>query len=156
MKGITVDKIFIREETHKKEVEMAKHLRKFIEELEAKGTSEIVARAQATIAAVEAGNAAGVGLAETAGIHAIVTELVYREAKKGASNQFGVDAAKFSKLVNIQAKLTHQLKQSAAWQYRINNVVPKDAGLGRNDSRVARRILKRGTSTADGCFDEAL
>jgi hypothetical protein len=29
---------------------MAKHLRKFIEELEAKGTSEIVARAQATIA----------------------------------------------------------------------------------------------------------
>ncbi len=38
---------------------MAKHLRKFIEELEAKGTSEIVARAQATIAAVEAGNAAG-------------------------------------------------------------------------------------------------
>lgn len=135
---------------------MAKHLRKFIEELEAKGTSEIVARAQATIAAVEAGNAAGVGLAETAGIHAIVTELVYREAKKGASNQFGVDAAKFSKLVNIQAKLTHQLKQSAAWQYRINNVVPKDAGLGRNDSRVARRILKRGTSTADGCFDEAL
>lgn len=151
-----MDKIFIREETHKKEVEMAKHLRKFIEELEAKGTSEIVARAQATIAAVEAGNAAGVGLAETAGIHAIVTELVYREAKKGASNQFGVDAAKFSKLVNIQAKLTHQLKQSAAWQYRINNVVPKDAGLGRNDSRVARRILKRGTSTADGCFDEAL
>ena len=135
---------------------MAKHLRKFIEELEAKGTSEIVARAQATIAAVEAGNAAGVGLAETAGIHAIVTELVYREAKKGASNQFGVDAAKFSKLVNIQAKLTHQLKQSAAGQYRMNNVVPKDAGLGRNDSRVARRILKRGTSTADGCFDEAL
>ena len=151
-----MDKIFIREETHKKEVEMATHQRKFIEELEAKGTSEIVARAQATIAAVEAGNAAGVGLAETAGIHAIVTELVYREAKKGASNQFGVDAAKFSKLVNIQAKLTHQLKQSAAWQYRINNVVPKDAGLGRNDSRVARRILKRGTSTADGCFDEAL
>ena len=96
MKGITVDKIFIREETHKKEVEMAKHLRKFIEELEAKGTSEIVARAQATIAAVEAGNAAGVGLAETAGIHAIVTELVYREAKKGASNQFCVDAAIFS------------------------------------------------------------
>ena len=131
-------------------------LLKFVEDLAAKSTEEIVARAQATIAAVEAGNAASVGLVETAGIHAVMTELVYREVGNGLGRRAGVDAAQVSKLGNLQAKLSHQLRQSAAWQYRVNKVVPKDAGLGRNDSRVQRRILNRGTSTSGGCFDEAL
>ncbi|UOO82025.1 hypothetical protein LVJ83_00670 [Uruburuella testudinis] len=127
-----------------------------IEELMATDMCEIVARAQRTIEQVEAGDAAGVGLEQAAALSAVVYELILSHAHKINKRPTPHGVTEFTKLGNLHSKLMHQMKQSAAWAYRVKHTVTKDSELGRNDSRVQGRILRRATTTADGCFDETL
>lgn len=114
--------------------------------LKAKSDKELVKHAQQIINDVEAGNAQGVGLEQSAALQAIVYELALKFAGRLSGK----------KMTNLYTRLNGLHKQSSAWAYRVNNPVGKDSGLGRNDNRVQGRILRRGTSTAEGCFDESL
>ncbi|WP_118778354.1 hypothetical protein [Neisseria lactamica] len=125
--------------------------------LKAKSDKELVKHAQQIIKDVEAGNAQGVGLEQSAALQAIVYELALKFAGRLSGKALSKnDVAGFQKMTNLYTRLNGLHKQSSAWAYRVNNPVGKDSGLGRNDNRVQGRILRRGTSTAEGCFDEAL
>lgn len=132
-------------------------IRDFVLELKAKSDRELVKHAQQVINDVEAGNAQSVGLEQSAALQAIVYELALKFAEQlSGSRKSSVDVVGLQKMINLHTRLNGLHKQSAAWAYRVNNPVGKDSGLGRNDRRVESRILRRGTSTADGLFDEAL
>lgn len=129
----------------------------FVLELKAKSERELVKHAQQVINDVEAGNAQGVGLEHSAALQAIVYELALKFAERlSGSRLTTTDVVGLQKMINLHTRLNGLHKQSAAWAYRVSNPVGKDSGLGRNDRRIESRILRRGTSTAEGRFDEAL
>ena len=140
------------------EIEREDALLTLVSELMAENKAGIVARAQSVIDAVEAGDAAGVGLEQAAAMQSVLYELFLIQAAKGSRTNAMNKNQSISRLGNLHAKLTHQLKQSAAWAYRVQNpqVQAKGAGLGRNDRRVEERILKRVSTTADCCWEAPL
>lgn len=129
-----------------------------VAELMAESKAGIAARAQGVIDAVEAGDAAGVGLEQAAAMQAVLYEMFMLQAAKGTKVNAMNKYQSLSRLGNLHSKLTHQLKQSAAWAYRVQNpqAQAKGAGLGRNDKRVEKRILQRVSTTADGCWEAPL
>lgn len=127
-----------------------------VNELMACKRDDICARAQRIIDAVEAGEAASVGLAESAAMQAVLYELFLIESAKGVNVNGRNHYQHISRIGNLHAKLAHQHKQSAAWAYRLKNPPPQYSPLGRNDKRIEKRILKRATTTADGCWDAPL
>ncbi|WP_416189488.1 hypothetical protein ACM67B_09995 [Neisseria sp. CCUG17229] len=139
-----------------KEQKFKERLTSIIQELQAQSQKEVVERAQRVIDLVTAGAAAEVGLEQAAALQALTYEFSLNTLKAAIEKPYSGQQERFCRLVNLHTKLSLQLKQSAAWSYREKNFVGKASGLGRNDSRVSDRILRRGTSTAEGCFDESL
>lgn len=129
-------------------------VREFIQQLMAQKETDLIKTAQKTITQVECGLAGEIGLEFTACLEAIIEQMIYKRLN-GKTTKYSIEQA--VKLSKLAIKLTQLHKQSAAWNFRAQNVVKKDDGLGRNDKRIAERILRRGgTTTAEGMWEESL
>lgn len=139
------------------DVEKPSALAELVDEVCSKSKADILKQAQETIARVENGDAAGVGLEQTAVLSAVTYEIALSYVRKVDDKRMGTfNIAGFQKACNILTRLHTLHKQSGAWAFREQNRVKRADGLGRNDSRVEARILRRGTSTAEGVFDKPL